>query len=532
MAINKEHRNLQIFFGIGAISLLCGLGLSYIENCFSKLTILVTLVGLVCLVVCFSQLKKHMPKPAKSFSWRKYALKTIIILLALIFVGGINYLSYRYNFRWDITKFKQHTLTEETSSLIKEIKVEVKIVVFYVGMPPKYLEDLLKGYERQSLGRIKGEIIDPIAQIGYAAQFGNVISGKEKKAIVSSGGERQDIDFTEHLLNEKQLTNAIIRVTREKRKVYFITGHGEYDITDEGDKGLSRLVKLLDANNVETKKLMLGIKGEIPDDCDVLIIAGPHNPLTEKEEEIISTYLEQGGDALFLIENMPLTTPDKPLTEEEKLKNPPLNNILNEWGVEIADDLVVDLTNHISTDVGCPATRNYLPFSAISKGLDYTFYVRPRSISILEDRRESIRSGPLVLTAKGGNSWGETDRTLVVKFDEGVDTLGPVAIAFMVVELRAENKPSDTRIIIFTDTDFLSNAFIGQYSNAAMGLNVITWLSELDYQPFLDQKEIKVERLDLTSKQKRMVVLVLFLMPVLIAISGIIVWVGQKNRNS
>lgn len=106
-------------------------------------------------------------------------------------------------------------------------------------------------------------------------------------------------------------------MTREKRKVYFITGHGEYDITDEGDKGLSKLIKLLDANNVETKKLMLGIKGEIPDDCDVLIIAGPHNALTEKEEKIIKAYLAQGGDALFLIENMPLTTPDKPLTEEE-----------------------------------------------------------------------------------------------------------------------------------------------------------------------------------------------------------------------
>jgi len=272
MAINKEHKNLQILFGLGAFSLLYGLGRSYIENCFSNLTILISLFGLVCLVVCFAKLKKHMPKPAKSFPGRKYDLKTIIVGLALIFVVGINCLSYRYNLRLDATKFKQHTLTEETISLIKELRAEVKIVVFYVGMPPKYLEDLLKGYERQSQGMIKGEIIDPIVQIGYAAQFGNVISGKEKKAIVSSGKERQDIDFTEALLSEEQLTNAIILVTREKRKVYFITGHGEYDITDGADKGLSTLVKLLEANNVETKKLMLGIKGKIPDDCDVLIL--------------------------------------------------------------------------------------------------------------------------------------------------------------------------------------------------------------------------------------------------------------------
>ncbi len=529
MALNKEHKNLPVLFGLGAVSFLYGLGASYVESCFSKLTVIVSLVGLICLVVCFLKLKKHVHRPAKSFPWRKYALKIIIIVSSLIFIVGINYLCNRYNLRWDVTKFKQHTLTEGTSSVVKALNSEVKIVIFYVGMPPKYLEDLLKGYEKQSRGRIKGEIIDPIAQIGYAAQFGSVISGKEKKAIVSSGQERQDIDFTKRSLSEEQLTNAIIRVTREKRKVYFVIGHREYDISDNRDKGLSVLAKLLDANNVETKKVMLGIEGEIPDDCDVLIIAGPQNPMTEKEEEIIKAYLEKGGDALFLIENMPLATPDKPLTEEEKLKNPSLNNILNAWGVEIGDDIVVDLANHISTDVGCPATRHYLPYSAIARGVDYTFYVRPRSISILEDRREEVKLGPLVLTAKGGNSWAETDRTMVVKFDEGVDIPGPVAIAVMVVEPKAENKSSDTRIIIFTDTDFLSNAFIKQYSNAAMGLNVITWLSELEYQSFVDQKEIKVERLDLTSKQKRMVALVLFLMPVLIAISGIMVWVGQKE---
>ncbi len=48
-----------------------------------------------------------------------------------------------------------------------------------------------------------------------------------------------------------------------------------------------------------------------------------------------------------------------------------------------------------------------------------------------------------------------------------------------------------------------ANVFIGQYNNAEMDLNVINWLSELDYQVFLNQKEIRVERFDLTSKEKR-----------------------------
>jgi len=66
-----------------------------------------------------------------------------------------------------------------------------------------------------------------------------------------------------------------------------------------------------------------------------------------------------------------------------------------------------------------------------------------------------------------------------------------------------------------------------QYSNAEMGLNIINWLSELDYKVFLDQKEIKIERLDLTSKQRRKIAALLFLMPIFIAAGGIIVW--MKN---
>ncbi|MCK5394236.1 MAG: hypothetical protein KAI91_07840, partial [Candidatus Omnitrophica bacterium] len=73
--------------------------------------------------------------------------------------------------------------------------------------------------------------------------------------------------------------------------------------------------------------------------------------------------------------------------------------------------------------------------------------------------------------------------------------------------------------------DFLTNVFINQYSNAKMGINIISWLSELDYQTFLDQEDIKIEKLELTSRQKRKVGFILFLMPMFVMICGIIIWI-------
>lgn len=558
MALNKIHKYSPVIFGLGAAFLLYSLSVSYMEQRISILSISVFLLAVILFLICFMNLKKSSQKSSKLYLSKKYG----IIIIAIVSIGflfvGINFLAYTYNQRWDVTKAKQHTLTGSTINLVKALKQEVQLTAFYVGMPPKYLEDLFEEYERLSEGKIKTEIIDPIVQIGYAAKFGNVISGKENKVIVQSGVERMDIDFTKTPLSEEQLTNAILRVTRKARNIYSLTGHREYSIHDEGDNGLSTLSKLLSSNNISSKELMLGIEKEIPEDCDVLIIAGPHDTLTEKEKITIEEYLKRGGDALFLIEHIIVTTPDNPLTEEEKDKNPSLNSILNKWGINIGNDIVVDLSSHASGDVGSPATRNYMPHKAITENLDYTFYVRPRSISILENRRKSIKIAPIVFTTSKEKSWAETNRTLQIEFDETVDTPGPVPIAFVILDPTSQTsqgrsspgsdgsagvpasgvnlnqnvgkeKMSDTRIIVFTDADFLTNVFINKYSNAEMGLNIINWLSELDYRVFLDQKEIKVERFDLTSKQKRIIVIILFLMPVLVAITGIMTWLRQRN---
>ena len=61
-----------------------------------------------------------------------------------------------------------------------------------------------------------------------------------------------------------------------------------------------------------------------------------------------------------------------------------------------------------------------------------------------------------------------------------------------------------------------------------MGLNAVNWISELDYHVLIDRKDITVERLDLTSQQKRVVIVILWAMPILIAGSGIMMWMRQR----
>lgn len=538
-----KHNLLPLFCGFALLSFILGLSLFYIEQQFSYLATVLTVIGGVVFFVLLSLIIKHSFGENKStgwvslFSfkrWKRLAIVICIVTGSIAFIGISHYLANNSNARWDVTQGKQHTLSNNTIDYVSTLTNEVQLTAFHVGMPPKYLIDLFKEYQRVSDGVIKTDIIDPIEQIAYAAKFGNAINADERKVIVQSGNNRKDVDFTLSALSENKLTNAIASVSRAPRTVYFLTGHGEYSSENQDYTGLSTFKKLLADNNITSKTLMLGISQSIPTDCDVLIIAGPKNALSQSEETLIGDYLTKGGDALFLIEHTIVTTPDKPLSAVQLQKNPSLNVILNQWGLDVQSDIVVDLTNHIGDDVGSPATKNYQRHKALTEGLDYTFYVRPRSIRVLPQRLASIKHAVIVSTASTENSWAETNRTLEIEFDPNTDTAGPVPFAYVVIEEKNEalqsNKSSDTRLIVFTDADFLSNVYINQYSNAQMGLNLVNWLAELDYKTFISAKEIKVERLDLTSKQKRQVIIILFLLPFFFVITGLVVWLRTKSN--
>ena len=528
MAMRKHLDNIFVLFAVGLVCLIYGAGCLYIAMRVDAMGLVFFVLGIACVLVCVLRLRGN-GQPRIPMVWlRAYGLVAATVVVLVGIAVGINYLAYRCELRWDVTRARQHTLSQYTTEILRNLNDKVEVTTFYVGLPPKYLEDLFQEYARVSEGKVKTAIFDPLVDIGYAAQFGNVISGQEKKVIIQSSSGRKDIDFTDAPLAEEQLTNAILQVTRQVRRVYFLSGHGEYNINSDEDNGLKTFTQLLEKNNIESRQWVLALDGSVPEDCDVLIIAGPKEQLTPQEEQRIEEYLEAGGDALFLIEHTLITTPDKTLTEEELRKNPSLNNILTKWGIRIADDIVLDLASHASGDVGSPATRNYPAHDAIVGGMDYTFYIRPRSISMLGNRRETIHLAPLVLTASTKESWGESNRNLTVKYDDLLDRPGPVPIAFVVWEPKDKKDASDTRMAVFTDADFLSNAFIKQYSNAQMGLNAVNWLSELDYHVLIDRKDIAVERLDLTSQQKRAVVVILWAMPLLIAGTGVMVWMRQK----
>ena len=512
-----------------------GIGMMYIEQSVSLVAIFLVFFGIVGLIGYLFAINYHFAQLRKKVQLARVLLLTGLTVGFIVVFFCANYFAYKSNLRWDLTLNKQHTLADVTVDIIEGLDTPLKMTAFVVGAPPKYLDDLLNEYERNANGLITVNVIDPLVDLSYAAQFGSVISGNEKKLIVQAMGDRvirEDIDFTKEPLGEEHINNAITRVLRPAQNVYFLEGHNEYKLDDEGDTGLSTLDQILDNNNIQTHSLILGEGGQVPEDCDLLVIAGPKQHLSEDEELIIHEFMKTGGDVLFLIENVIVSTEDKPLTEEEEDLNPNLNRILNKWGLKVYNDVVVDTKSFVGQDVGSPATKNYLTHRAIVSNLDFTFYIRPRSVSTTQHKRESIKLAPLVLTASPQKSWGESNRYLKVKYDEYYDRKGPVSIAYVGWEPRNETKDSDTRFLVYTDADFLTNVYIDQFSNAQMGLNAITWLMELDYQVYPETKKLEIEPLELTSTERRIIIAILIFIPFMILFLGFSVWLQTTATRS
>ncbi len=528
MRRQRIQKLFPAFFILGIGLLMTGFGTAYVNGGFVIFSTAFVLSGAILFFVSFLAVSDSLKKSCYGFRYHKRSLRLLRLTLALlILIFILNYATASRNIRFDLTRSQQHTLAVATKNILKNLNLPVEITVFYVGVAPNYIEDLLKEFQKLSPQHISTRIVDPLVEIGFAAQFGSVIKGDEKKAIVRSGKERKDIDFTEESLSEETLINAILKTTRKERKVYFLTGHSEYDIDDKSTIGLSTLKGLLEQNNSLPKELTLGLIPEIPEDCDVLIIAGPKEPLNKADEETVQRYLEQGGKAVFFIESFPIGDKDHPLSKEDKLKNPPLNNILNRWGIIVGEDVVVDMENYIGRDVGCPATKNYPPHKEIVNNLDYTFYIRPRSIRLDHALAPGVNLAPLVKTISEKKSWAETSQTLEVKFNEGEDTPGPVTLAAVIWGPKNEKRKADSKIIVFGDADFITNNFIDQFSNAQLALNAVGWVSELENMMVYGKKTAEVQRLDLTNRQFRTIIVILLIMPLLIGCWGCLVWWQQ-----
>jgi len=340
--------------------------------------------------------------------------------------------------------------------------------------------------------------------------------------------QKKMVSFKGELL----FTTALFNLAQPRQyKVCFLQGHGEHDPeTDNHPHGYSKFAEVLQEKvNARLEKLSLRGTNEVPADCQLLIVAGPRQPLDESELAKIEDYLRRGGRLFALLNNLALGGRSG------------LEQVLARWGVGAGDKAILDPRHSPTGRDLLTAQRNdrhpIMKALASDSEANRILLVLPRAVGKLQSaapRPDAPKVDVLAATSEGG--------TEVSEFRNGVPYPNPYQDRQGVFPLIAavedniqgvSTERGSTRMVVVGDSLCLDNELIdtppANHYFAALAAN---WLLERP-QVLLDglvPQPLRSYRLVMTDQQLQTVQwLLLGGLPGTVLLLGGLVWWRRRR---
>ena len=494
----------QTFGIIGVILLLFGIVEFVIRMEFSLYN-MIHLAGGGALLLIYGISNAATLKTSLGSRKTKYganAIVYIVIFLAILVL--VNFVLARHNKRFDLTEAKRFSIADQTAKVLESLQEPVELLAFFESGEGGPVEDLLKSYDHAS-DSVSYTFVDPIKHPEMAKARGIT----QTDVIVIACGERET-QVT--VPTEEEITNGIIKITRQMdKKVYFLDGHGEHDILSEEEMGFTEARKAIENENYRVEKLLLGAETKVPEDCSILVVAGPRKPVLENELKMIDAYLDGGGKAIFMV---------------EPRQSPELVPFLEDWGITLGGDVIVDMVVRLFAGASLgiePIVADYDGAHPITQDFqERTIFPIVRSVSAKAGTIEGIEVTELARTSDSSWAEGDVDRLFndsEARKDEG-DREGPVSIA-----AAAAKAAKGTRIVVFGDAEFADNRYFNYYFNGDLYMNALGWLAGEEDLISIRPRMARSSRVQLTAGQTNLIFyLSVLIVPEFLLIFGIGVW--------
>jgi len=441
------------------------------------------------------------------------AIATIAVLAIFLLV---NILANRYNRPLDLTENRIFTLAPQTQEVVQNLQQPLEVVLFD-PIPNPQDRALLENFERQNPDQFTYRYVDPQAEPGITQQFGVQNFGE---VYVQLGDRRQLVQTVtpDQRLTEPRLTNAMMQVMSDRQpRVYFLQGHGERTV-GAGQGGLSQTLQNLEGESFTAEPLDLASNPEIPDDADVLVLAGPQRSLLPEEQAALEAYLETPRGLMVLID---------PQTEPE------LEPLLEPWGVEVGDRILFEPA--AGRDGVVTVINQYGPHpitQALGNGISFYPLASPLQIQEVEN----VQAYPLLITGPETEAREVgTDGTLlpIPETDPRGDYI--VGAAFTrpaeveeeaAAEDAEETAPAETRLVVIGNSSFITDGLVNQQLNRDVFLNAVNWLSQQENASLTIRAAEPTNRRILLSPQQRIIlaVMAMGLLPALGFALAIALW--------
>ena len=440
----------------------------------------------------------------------------VFAILFIAIIGMLAWLSTQYVYQADWTTGARNTISDGSRRLLGEMNQPVQIAAYIREdeLTRGQISDLIGAYQRFK-DDITLEFINP-----------DLTPERVRELGIASGGEivirYRDRSEKIQTLSEQHLTNALLRLTRQdERWIVFLTGHGERPSSGETNHGLGTFSQELERKGLNVQAISL-VESEIPSNTNLLVLASPRSTLLPGEMEKLQSYIESGGNLLWL------TEPDSPVG---------LEPLAEQLGINFLPGRVVDATTQMfGIEEPTFVVITGYPRHDISNEMT-TVTVFPEAAALETTDSAAWTAIPLLTTLE--HSWTEIGEIEgEIRFDQNSDErAGPLDIGIVLTRSPADEADTDDtsipnqRIVIIGDGDFLSNTYLGNPGNLDLGLNVVRWLSHDDASIDIQVKSAPDTTLVL-GNIARAVIAIGFLigLPLLLLLTGIIIWLRRRRR--
>lgn len=486
----------------------------------------------------------------------RYGLNTAIVFIVFLTIAVIvNYTLFwavdRPNpagwLRVDTTATKQFLLEEQVVNTLENLKEPIKITVFMTTNSAagaaawRDTADMLSEFRRRSGDfELTYEQVDPELDPTTATALG--VTQFPALAIEGIESRRLDVVVGDNpndgpdIFTEQQVVTSLLVINQiAQKKITFITGHSERDVTDVTEiSSLGLAGRALNRENyivlVETlqelgTRMAIGNPQEMP---AALVFAGPTQDLLPFDQKVLLDYARSGGSILFMFE--PHVTPDS------------FKQFLSRYAVAIADGQAADISSFVApspTFIQVKRSNGQLPPNPVTDGFEVLYLpgtthfgwtVDPQSIPLANETTPLVNQGVIASTTL--NSWSETDPN-TLDFDLNTEVAGPLPIAIVVeaVGELAGGVYSDgeglitLNMVLIGDTDFATNNYFSSANNSDLFVNAVNFLAD-DFELIsIREKTDSNRQLFLTRNERDFVRWSgWLLMPGLISIFGFWTW--------
>lgn len=487
----------------------------------------------------FGKIKNGMKKLFELIT-NKWLLKgtTTVALVAIVIAGyiGINMLAKNLEIDdLDFTTKKLYSLTEATKSKLKSLEDEITIQLINMK---EYTQatDYIQKYENASKKITIEKIDDITTRVDLQTKY--EITGTDLLVVVKNG-ENEKVLTVNDLYTydystyetidtvEEAVTNAIMEVTlEEKPHIYVLTGKTYY----APEQILSAVLYQLESEANELDQLDILSKGNVPEDCDCLVITTLKQDLSEFERDKILEYINRGGKILILSSQNIL-----------EVDTPNFDQVLAQYGISLGYGAIFeqDTSKMLS---GSPeliiteASASYmsdidmsLKMCLVDAGkIEFADETKLEELGVTYETIATTSEEAFVRTNFDTNTTSRTDKDS----EEGSS----------IVAARVDKKISDettSELIIFSSELMASNMQVligGQYytyaiqlyNNEDVILNSISHLTERT-DTITIRKTDEVEYYTVTDQEDVIIKTIIFVVPVLIIGAGVVVWAVRRR---